>query len=565
MSQYKAGTVSVTNGSQVVTGTGTAWLSNIQPGDGFTVAGTQVPYTVGSVDSDGQITLSSPYAGSSGSALAYAIWRDFDEVTGAPELSHGDIETATIFTRAVRKIGQAIAGVVPSHVAESHPHPQYLLNTDYQKSILREALLAEATLNLDFSNNAYQIYEGPVSGLSEKTFVDAVSLTRGSSASVRNAVSGISNVSPDEGRLVGLREGLLIEEQRTNLMTQSEAFTAGWVEQTTSGVSPGSRYIEIDASLAPDGTQSAERMTVSNDDDIQRIFRSFTPAAGVWCAAFFFKKDTANYGVLTTTGIGTENGLIVDLRDGSIAQEPELGPEVRGFGVEPYGNGWFRLFLKLNDGANPVVQLGIANDQLQVSYVGDGISSIYIWGGQIENGQHPSSYIKTESSQVTRSADACSRLAGAEVGTGAGTWFFEARTSKEGNNATAFVEIYDDSSNRISCYLGTDGRPRLINRKNGSLDILTSVSFPVVEKNSVSLVGAFSHDPLTGEITLSINGLSSQINAAAVYTPVSPTIFIGTNSSNAQAGRIDGAHKGIKYIPRALSSAELETLTGAGL
>lgn len=104
MSQYKTGTVSVTNGSQVVTGTGTAWLSNVQPGDGFTVAGTQVPYTVGSVDSNGQITLSSPYAGSSGSGQAYTIWRDFTTNENLPELSQGDIETATIWTRALRKI-----------------------------------------------------------------------------------------------------------------------------------------------------------------------------------------------------------------------------------------------------------------------------------------------------------------------------------------------------------------------------------------------------------------------------------------------------------------------------
>lgn len=119
MSQYKTGAVSVTNGSQVVTGTGTLWLSNVSPGDGFTVAGTGVPYTVGSVDSDEQMTLNANYAGPSGAGLAYTIWRDFEANTGAPEMSQGDIETATIFTRAIRALGQrlglattAVAGIV---------------------------------------------------------------------------------------------------------------------------------------------------------------------------------------------------------------------------------------------------------------------------------------------------------------------------------------------------------------------------------------------------------------------------------------------------------------------
>ena len=115
MSQYKTGTVSVTNGSKVVTGTGTAWLSNVQPGDGFTVAGTQVPYTVGSVDSDGQITLSAAYAGPSGSGLAYAIWRDFTTNENLPELSHGDIETATIWTRALRLIDALVGAATTTN------------------------------------------------------------------------------------------------------------------------------------------------------------------------------------------------------------------------------------------------------------------------------------------------------------------------------------------------------------------------------------------------------------------------------------------------------------------
>ncbi|EDM47747.1 hypothetical protein [Marinobacter algicola] len=111
MSQYKTGAVSVTNGSQVVTGTGTLWLSNVSPGDGFTVAGTGVPYTVGSVDSDTQITLNANYAGPSGSGLAYAIWRDFTAQNNLPEMSQGDIETATTFTRAMRLIDGSLADI----------------------------------------------------------------------------------------------------------------------------------------------------------------------------------------------------------------------------------------------------------------------------------------------------------------------------------------------------------------------------------------------------------------------------------------------------------------------
>lgn len=108
MAQYKTGTVAVTNGSATVTGSGTAWASNLQPGDGFTVASTGVAYDVAQVVSDTELKLSAPYSGAAGSGLAYSAWRDFTAPYNIPEMSQGDIETATVFTRAMRKINEAL-------------------------------------------------------------------------------------------------------------------------------------------------------------------------------------------------------------------------------------------------------------------------------------------------------------------------------------------------------------------------------------------------------------------------------------------------------------------------
>ena len=102
MSQYSTGLSSVTNGSPTVTGTNTLWLANVTAGDSFTVAG--VMYDVASVDSDTQITLSAPYAGTTASGVVYAIGTGFTVPDSFPEMSQGDIETATIFTRAMRGI-----------------------------------------------------------------------------------------------------------------------------------------------------------------------------------------------------------------------------------------------------------------------------------------------------------------------------------------------------------------------------------------------------------------------------------------------------------------------------
>ena len=104
MAQYKTGTVSVTNGSQTVTGSGTTWSTNITVGDIFTVVGDSVWYSVGSVDSDTQITLSSNYAGTTSSGSSYTISRDFTTNFGWPYITKGDIETAAVISKTIQDI-----------------------------------------------------------------------------------------------------------------------------------------------------------------------------------------------------------------------------------------------------------------------------------------------------------------------------------------------------------------------------------------------------------------------------------------------------------------------------
>lgn len=70
---YETGTITVTQGSEVVTGLGTFWSSNIVPNNKIIIAGEI--YTIASVDSQTQLKLEGEYAGSTASALSYQIVR----------------------------------------------------------------------------------------------------------------------------------------------------------------------------------------------------------------------------------------------------------------------------------------------------------------------------------------------------------------------------------------------------------------------------------------------------------------------------------------------------------
>lgn len=175
MGVYSVGTVSVTNGSAIVTGSGTLWLAEITAGDGFTVAGTGVPYTVASVDSDTQITLSANYAGATDSGLTYAIWRDFTTNFDIPEMSQGDIETATIFTRAMRNIdGNILQGgqqAVADHEAEDDPHPQYTTTAEASAAAPVQSV-DDLTGTVDLSNSYEPKRQNNLSATTDPTVTD---------------------------------------------------------------------------------------------------------------------------------------------------------------------------------------------------------------------------------------------------------------------------------------------------------------------------------------------------------------------------------------------------------
>jgi len=81
--RYETGTVSVTNGSAVVTGSGTSWSGELKAGDAFHVGATGANdptatwYTVAAVDSNTQITLTTNYAEATASGQAYTARQTF--------------------------------------------------------------------------------------------------------------------------------------------------------------------------------------------------------------------------------------------------------------------------------------------------------------------------------------------------------------------------------------------------------------------------------------------------------------------------------------------------------
>lgn len=141
MAQYIEGTVDVTNGSAVVTGTGTAWLANVTAGDLFLVSGGSAAIVIQTVDSDAQITLAANFAGGTDIGLNYSIHREFSP-GGFPLMRPGDVFFDQIWARMVLQLeailagGITISGTFPVWHALSSGPPSAGLGNDGDLAII---------------------------------------------------------------------------------------------------------------------------------------------------------------------------------------------------------------------------------------------------------------------------------------------------------------------------------------------------------------------------------------------------------------------------------------------
>jgi hypothetical protein len=130
-----AGTVAITSNTATVTGTGTTWLSAGivigASGDQFKVNLEGTYYTIASVDSDTQLTLSAAYTGPTVTTATYSIIR----TTGVTSwLTTGDADT-TGATTGKNNMGAAFNYNLLEHDPGAFAHNRY-----YSKRLIYDAI-----------------------------------------------------------------------------------------------------------------------------------------------------------------------------------------------------------------------------------------------------------------------------------------------------------------------------------------------------------------------------------------------------------------------------------------
>jgi hypothetical protein len=252
-----------------------------------------------------------------------------------------------------------------------------------------------------------------------------ISFTRSSYATFFNSASTIQTVTTNVPRFEftnGEYEGLLIEEQRTNVLPYSNNFThATWLIALTGG-NPGvtiTPNVPAVSTLAPDGTETASLLACTSVYGYHTITYEGTPIfeppdTRFYDRSIYVKKRDARYIVLgcSSPPLSTAVARIFDLDTGSIAEgeyEWSAGLLYDGLYIHPVGNDWYHIgFFRASSNSNTNrLLIGVSNGPNWTDSVfqPQSLSGIYIWGAQIEEGSFPTSYIPTAGAAVTRAAD----------------------------------------------------------------------------------------------------------------------------------------------------------------
>ena len=321
---------------------------------------------------------------------------------------------------------------------------------------------------------------------------------------------------------------LLVEPQRTNLVTYSEQFDdASWTKTNST--------VTANSAVSPSGTLTADKIIASAVPGDKYIFKLLTiNLAQPFTISAFFKKSEYRLAFLRGGGQTSQPYVIYNLDTQSIVSTSGTSSTK----IENYGNGWYRISLTLNSRTTTVLapnfyfapDSGYTLDASNVlQYTGNGTSGGFLWGAQVEQGAYGSSYIPTVASTVTRNADVISKTGiSSLIGQTEGTIFIHFKNNDIDATTKIILKLWDGTDNnriQLSSFATT---LFFLVTTGGTTQINLSNSPPISINSKYKLAIKYANN----SYKVFINGINIITNTSLSVPNTSALIF-GNNGGGA--------------------------------
>jgi hypothetical protein len=420
-------------------------------------------------------------------------------------------------------------------------------------------------LNLDFTNS--------------ETLDPRIAFTRASIATrvnkfglLETVPAGAARIEYDPVTLVC--KGLLIEEARTNLALQSNAFlTAPWtgfatitgnftnVANQLTGLTDAWQVVE----MAVTG-QRIQRTDVTTTNTLTHTISVYVKALPGSLQRYVALRmgDATNIASANATAIFNPNTGAVVLAGTNTGVTTGAATT-----VQDCGNGWYRISLSCvpyTSGTSLRVQVNLTDvtNNPVPSYAGDANSGVLLYGFQCEAAAFPSSYIPTTTIAVLRAADFPQT-----IGANFTSWYNQAEGTIVCNAVNQFVTgaaaksmwIVTDASlqNRNAPQISTTGKPVVYINSGG-----------VAQVNGIGSTynTLVSNTPFKTAVAYKVNDFATSTDG---QTPITDTLgSVPVNPDRMNIGMIstintvfNGHISRITYYNKRLTDAQLVELTKA--
>jgi len=377
------------------------------------------------------------------------------------------------------------------------------------------------------------------------------------------AASGVARF--DHNPTTGESLGLLVEEQRTNLLTYSDDFAnAAWTLGSDS-------TLTSNTVVAPDGTLTGDKFgenTANGARSLAQSTSSVAPSAVSTTTVYAKAGERSNLLIRAFDNAASANYIWANfnLLTGAINASGNSG---NGTGasasITAVGNGWYRCAVSgipNNSGTATRATIYVTTSTSNTtSYQGNGFSGLYIWGAQLEAGAFPTSYIPTVAATVTRNADVASM-----TGANFSSWFradegtLYAEWAKNGTlSFQSIASISNNTSNNLitlahGSISGANNNMRFdINIGGASQASLTLITGSVVG-TFYKTIGAYKTNDFAG-----VANAGTVLTDATGTIPVVDMIYIG--SSGVGSALLNGHIKKFAYYSTRATNAQLQALT----
>jgi hypothetical protein len=351
-------------------------------------------------------------------------------------------------------------------------------------------------------------------------------------------------------------KGLLIEEQRVNLMVPSNGIT-GWTPSPA-----GCITATANATVSPDGTSNATKLATGDTASNGHLwYKSFSGAVSTTYTGSVYLKA----GEYTRAEVGFENNgfagalyyALFNLSNGTVVATSASTTAT----ITNAGNGWYRCTVKAtSDADGGAYVFAVAPKPASVTTVSANYTpasvglGVFVYGLQVETGAFATSHLPTVASTVTRAAD---------IATMSGTNFSSWYNQSEGTIVVSADSVRTGVSPATRIFQFDNGTGAN-NIRSGGQSTLQVVDASVTQAN----IGGVPLIPFDGTVFKFVSAWKANDFATAttgtVETDTSGTVPTVTQLSlggGVSAGILNGHLRSIDYYPVRWADAQLPSLT----